>query len=369
MSITTKLTVQKLTPPGYFDLTESAPAKHKDYMTWFQNVLTWMSGQSAALQQLILTPWLVSWSDSPRAPWLNYLLNSYGMGFFGGTNSQAAYLYALIFNAWSKSVIVNIQTIIDTLCLPPFSWFESNTLVVYSWILVPSITDTGFLIYTTNPSPATPANTPYTTAAGQPGSWSTPGGWTRAAASAVKYCAGYMVGSTIVWCAPRPVADFANATYFSAAVPLSVSGAGTWCIVNNDSTGDICSVYYSDGSVWRKNSTINANLGLVPGDVSLPPTGTMMVFAPDPSSVSYVVASDTPPPLAGPTQGYGAFEGLGDTPISNGEISLSITQIAGGSIAIATLIAVLRKIKPISQNLIITINGTQHTVNDARTVS
>ena len=49
MSITTKLTLQQLTPPGYFDLTESAPTQHKAYMTWFQNVLTWMSGQAAGL--------------------------------------------------------------------------------------------------------------------------------------------------------------------------------------------------------------------------------------------------------------------------------------------------------------------------------
>ena len=371
MSLSDKLTLQNLTPPGYFDLSESAPAQHQAYMSWFQTQLTLSAQQAAALSTLVLSPWLVEFNDSPRAPYLNYLLNTYGMGFFGGTNNQAAALYQLISGSWKTSVLQNIKTIIDAFCLPPFSWFQANlSPMILSGALLPSITDQGFLIYSTNASPLKPANTPYTASAGGvPASWSVPSGWTFAAASAVTYCRGYLVGSNIVWCSPRPVSDFLNAPYFSASIPSSVASAGTICFVNSDGSGDTGAVYYSDGTAWRKTSTSNVNLGEIQSGGLIPSDEIVTVWAPNPSSVPYAIASSVQPPVSGPTQGYGDFGAWSDTSISSNEITIQVTQIAGGSIAIATLLAVLRRIKPVSTAITIEISGVQYSVKDARAIS
>jgi hypothetical protein len=362
MSITTELTVQKLTPPGYFDLSEVAASKHRDYISWFQQQLSWRSDQAAALSNLILTPWLVDFADSPRAPWLNYLLSSYGFGFFGGTNNQAAALYKLISGSWELSTIANIKKILDALCFPPFSWFDVDFIPrVYSGMLVSSITDTGYLIYTTASSPSTPANTPYSNR-----EWTAPTGWTRAPASAVKYCRGYVSGSSIVWCVPRPTSDFANATYFSASIPLSVPSAGTVCIVDDDGTGDRRAVYYSDGSAWRKNSQTNVNLGLVVPEEDRPVPEATTVWAPNPTSVTYAISSSLPPPSTGPSKGYGTFAGWSDTSITNNELTVRVRQIAGGNVAISTVLSVLRRIKPLSFVLKVEIDDVKYTINDAR---
>ena len=359
------LTVQKLTPPGYFNLQEDAASEHRDYITWFQNQLTFRLNLASSLAELVLTPWLVDFDDSPRSPWINYLLRTYGFGFFGGTNSQAAFLYQLISSAWDTSTITNVKTVLDAFCLPPFSWFDAEFLPrVLSGILVPSITDTGFLIYSTAASPSTPTNTPYVGRI-----WTVPTGWTRAPSSAVNYCRGYLSGSNIIWCSPRPVSDFTNSTYFSAIVPLSVPSAGTVCIVDDDGTGDRRSVYYSDGSAWRKNSMTNVNLGLVPSTGQRPVPEAVAVWAPNPTSVPYALSSDLPPPSDGNTQGYGTFAGCANTDITNNTLFLRLRQIDGGSVAIATLLSVLRRIKPISLTLKVNIDNIEYIVNDARSAS
>jgi hypothetical protein len=365
MSITTELTVAKLTPPGYFDLSGSASSKHRDYITWFQQQLDVRAEQTTALTTMVLTPWLVEYNDSPRVPWVSYLLKTYGFGFFGGTNNQAASLYKLISGSWDTSTITNIKTVLDAFCLPPFSWFDATDLpMIYSGILVPSVTDTGFLIYSTASSPSTPSNTAYASR-----TWTVPSGWTRAASSSVTYCRGYLSGSNIIWCAPRPVKDFERAVYFSASVPLSAASAGTICIVDDDSTGDRRSVYYSDGTAWRKNSLANAELGLVPSTGERPTPEAVTVWAPNPSSVTYTISSSLAPPTDGYSQGYGTFAGWAGTDITNNELVIKLNQSSGGNIAIATLLAVLRRIKPESFGITVKIDDVDYTVTDARAAS
>jgi hypothetical protein len=362
VSIVTELTLQKLTPTGYFNLLESAPAKHKDYMTWFKQQLDFQSDISVQLKALVLTPWLIDFNDAPRAPYVNHLLTTYGFGFYSGTNNQAAALYKLISGAWDKSLIANVKRVLDTFCLPPFSWFAVDLLPrIYSGILVPAITDTGFLMYTTAASPATPADTPYTNRV-----WVVPSGWTRAASSAVNYCRGYLVGSNIKWCAPRPVSDFSNETYFSATLPLAVPTAGTLCIVLDDGTNDKNAVYYSDGTAWRKNSMTNVNLGLVPLSGERPDPEAIAVWAPNPSSVTYSISSAIRPPADGNSEGYGTFAGWADIDVVNNELKIRLEQIAGGDLAIATVLAVMRRIKPLQFKLTVSIDNVDYEVSDAR---
>jgi len=360
------MTVSALTPPGYFNLASDAPATHRAYITWWDAVLADRAAQAVALKTLILTPWLVSHLDYPRTPWLDYLLKQYGIGFFGGTNNQAAALYKLVSNGWNRSTIKNVLLVIQTLCLAPFSWFDS-TLVpqIITGNLLPSVTDTGFIIYSTAGStPSTPSATTYTARG-----WVTPTGWTNKAASATFYSRGYKSGSTLKWCAPRPVSDFSNSYTFSATVPLAIPSVGTICIVASDGSGDSGSVYYSDGSTWRKSSYTNVDLGQVLPSAPRPSPEAVSVLAPNPTSVTYAIDSAVPPPVSGPTEGYGTFSTWSATAIMTNEITIQLRQLAGGSIAIATLFELLRRIIPTGKTFIVNIDSTKYYITDARHIS
>ena len=363
MDVVSELTVKNLTPPGYFNLSEAALQSTKDYVTWWNNILSKRANDSANLKQLILTPWLYNHPDSPRTPWLQYLTTLYGMGFFGGTNNQAAYLYRLLSSAWSLSTIYNINMILQTFSLPPFSWFTVRSPGITAGNLISSLMDTGFLIYSTAASPATPSPTAYA-----PRAWVVPAGWTQAASSAVNYSRGYKSGSTIIWCAPRPVSDFNNTYVFSANIPVAIPSVGTIAIVNNDSTGDIASVYYCDGVAWRKNSTPNSDLGLVNTTGVRPSPEALTVWAPNPETVTYAVDSKIPPPLSGASQGYGTFATWAENSIFTDQITINITQISGGTNAVATLFELLRRVKPLNKTFTLNISGVTYTITDMRQI-
>lgn len=367
MDIINALTVKNLTPPGYFNLSPVALSSTQDYVEWWNNILSEIADDSVNLKTMLLTPWL--YEDYPTSgkvvPYLQYLLNMYGVGFFVGLNSQAAYLYRLVSSAWSTSTIYNITMILQTLSLPPFSWFTAGSPLITAGNLVSSIMDTGFIIYSTAGSlPTTPSPTTYTAR-----SWGAPSGWTIAASSATYYCRGYISGGNIVWSTPRPISDFTRAYVFSAAIPVAVPTAGTVAIVHDDSTGDIGSVYYSDGSAWRKNSTPNSDLGLVnPLTGVRPDPEAITVWAPDPSTVSYAIDSSIPPPSSGPTEGYGTFASWAETSVFNDQISISVYQVAGGNNALAVLLELLRKIKPVNKTFSLNVSGTTYTITDKRQV-
>lgn len=363
MDVIAALTVAELTPPGYFNLSESALQSTKDYVTWWNNILSRRANDSVNLKTLLLTPWLYDHPDSPRTPWLQYLTTQYGMGFFGGTNNQAAYLYRLLSSAWSLSTIYNINMIIQTFSLPPFSWFTVGSPGVTAGNLISSLMDTGFLIYSTAASPATPAATDYS-----PRAWAVPTGWTQKAASAVKYSRGYISGTTIIWCAPRPVSDFNNEYVLSADIPVAIPSAGTVVIVNDDGTGDIASVYYSDGIAWRKNSYSNPDLGQVNLSGVRPVPEAITIWAPNPATVAYAVDSSEVPPLDGASQGYGTFATWAENAIFTDEITIQITQIAGGTVALATLIELLRRIKPLNKTFTLDVSGVEYTITDVRQI-
>lgn len=365
MDLSAKMTVAALTPPGYFNRASDAPATHTAFLTWWNAILSNRATQAEALKALILTPWLVNHLDSPRTPWLDYLLRQYGFGFFGGTNNQAAALYKLISNGWSRSTINNILFVIQTLCLAPFSWFDSTFLPhLITGILLPSNADTGFIIYSTAGAlPAKPAPTAYAARA-----WVTPHGWTSVAASATYYSRGYISGATLVWCTPRPVSDLTVPAAYSATVPLVVAAVGTICIVDSDGTGDRGAIYYSDGTVWRKSSYANIDLGLIVPETDRPVPEAITVLAPNPAGVTYAIDSAQPPPAAGLTQGYGTFSTWSATAIMTNEITIQLRQLAGGLIATATLFELLRRIIPTGKTFIVDIDDVKYYITDKREI-
>ena len=361
MDVISALTVKNLTPPGYFNVSELATQPTKDYITWWNNVLSNRAIDSVNLKTLLLTPWLVNHLDSPRTPWLQYLTTMYGMGFFGGTNNQAAYLYRILSSSWSMSTIYNILVILQTFCLPPFSWFTMDSPNIKVGNMVSDLVDTGFLIFSTNVSPATPSPSAYAARA-----WTVPAGWSSAAASAVSYSRGYISGGNIVWCAPRLISDFSNAYVFAASVPVVVPSSGTVALIQDDGSGDISTIYYSDGVAWRKNSMPNADLGLVVPSGVRPIPEAITVWAPNPKTVPYAIDSKIAPPVSGSTQGYGTFATWANNSIYNDNITISVTQIAGGDTALATLIEVLRRIKPLIKTFTLIVSGSTYLINDVR---
>lgn len=363
-----QLTVRNLTPPGYFNQAEASPEASKNYLLWWNNILSDRVTQNELLRQLILTPWLFEFPDTPRNPWVQYLLTSYGFAFFVGTNTQAAALYKLVSGAWYISSIQNFTRILQALSMPPFEWFDADFIPrVTAGSFVPAISDTGFVAYTSDGGAAQPANTPYVARG-----WAAPVGWTRRPSSAVQYVRGYLVGSTITWCAKRSVStDFSLPVFFSADVPLAVAAAGTLCIVNDDGTGDFKTVYYSDGSAWRKNSTTNPDLGLVIPETVRPVPEAITVYAPNPATAGYAISSEFPPPSDGNTAGYGTFAAYSGTAVFSGRLTVRAKLLVDDPTAIATLIAVLRRVKPVSfvLELKVTLPDTSintYIVSDAR---
>lgn len=365
MVLTEALTVKNLTPPGYFNQAEDAPALSAAYLTWWNNILAARVADALAVELFVMSPWLMDLPDYPRTPGLAYLLNLYGFGFFSGTNNQASALYKLVSSAWSNSAARNILLVTQTFCMAPFSWFDITFVpqLVVGNLLVSQM-DTGFIIYSTEGSlPVTPHDTEYSARG-----WLPPTGWTNYPASATFYSRGYIHGDYLVWCTPRPVSDFENAAVFSAAVPVAVAAAGTVCIVNDDGTGDVGSVYYSDGTAWRKNSYKNSDLGLVDPAGDRPDPEAITVWAPNPASVTYAVDSQTPPPDSGPTQGYGTFSTWAETAIFTNEITIQLHQIAGGNLALATLFETLRRVKPTGKTFTVRIDENTYNISDARSI-
>lgn len=344
-----KSTVVKLTPPGFFNTRESATQKTKDFVTWWNAILAQRVSDENLLRQMVLTPWLFTFPDTPRNPWLNYLLSQYGFAFFGGTNNQAASLYKMVSGSWSTSSIENFALALGALAMPPFQWIDIDFIPrVSAGIFEPSIADTGFIVYSSAASPAAPANVVY-----EPRAWSAPSGWTRAPSNALWYARGYLSGGDIVWCAKQLTNDPAYPDtggvppfYFSATVPGAVPSAGVLCIVDDDGTGDRRAVYYSDGTAWRKTSTPNADLGLVNPVGARPVPEAITAWAPNPSTVTYALTSQKPPPSDGFTQGYGTFSTWGNLSTFSGELELSVKLLTESPVALATLIGVLRRIKP-----------------------
>lgn len=366
-SLAEQLTVRNLTPPGYFNQAENAPQAHRNYLTWWNNILALRLNEVDTLRTLVLTPWLFEFPDSPRNPWVNYLLTQYGFAFFGGTNAQAAHLYKLVSGSWYPSTIKNFSIALQTLSLPPFEWFEVDFLPrVSAGSFVPAYSDTGFVVYTSDYA-GEPVPVDYTAR-----SWLAPSGWTRTPSSAVKYARGYISGSQIVWCASRFVAtDFTLPFAFSADVPLAVASVGTLVIVNDDGSGDRFCIYYSDGSVWRKNSPTNPGLGLVIPEGARPVPEALTVYAPNPATAGYAISSEAPPPADGLTQGYGTFAAHSGTTVFSGILTVQCKLLTDNPAALATLIGVLRRVKPANFTLILKVTNLADeiltfTIADAR---
>lgn len=188
----------------------------------------------------------------------------------------------------------------------------------------------------------------------------------------MRYARGYLVGDVVTWCSSRLVApDFEIPFAFSADVPMAIAAEGTLVIVNDDGTGDKKCIYYSDGTTWRKNSTTNPDLGLVIPETARPVPEAITVYAPNPATAGYAITSEVPPPSDGNTQGFGTFAAYSGTTVFSGVLTVQCKLLTSNPAALATLIAVLRRVKPVNFTLILKVTNLDDeiltfTIADAR---
>lgn len=335
-------TFQKTVAPGYFNFSSSQKPETKKIVDWLDGVTSELQTSARRYDEFFRLWMTKDYSDVTPFPgmYLYYLADSYGYNYIRNDlnfiRDLLTYLTAPIDDeTFSSAVNQLFQSMLNFgWILPP--WFISAGAGTAS-----RFAETLVIFSTSVSAPSTPSNTPYVAR-----EWEAPVGWGKVVSGATYYSYGYLVGSDIVWTTPRSTSLVVN--YFDAAdlsgFPLSPS-TGDICLVADDGTGDVGAGYYYDGATWRKFSTPNANQGLVG---STDPTESSAVLAP-----ATYISSSTPPPISGPSQGFGFYSLLSViTSVNSLEIFLTLTTLGGQYLDV--IIRLLKQIKPIPAALTLT---------------
>lgn len=337
-------TFRQLTAPGYFDYSAQQTAKTAAVIDWFDRVTARIADQ-------------VNLFDETFRLWAT-------RDYTGLVPNQGMYLYYLsqqIGFTWIQSNLNTERDLLAYLVAPrPGSFAECinqlyNLLFQIGWVSgIGSViagkgnpinfSETLIIFSNAGSPPATPANTPYARRA-----WDAPPGWTKAPSSSTYVCRGYLYNNEIIWLGA--VSTASPPAYYDA---LHVAGLPTGGGINDgdvggvfdDGSGDTSSIYTYFGGIWFKCSTEDNLQGSIFVNTYLDSSG---VFAPD---VSPPVTSQTPPPVTGPSQGYGFYGLYGVDPTAE-NIELIITLTAAGFANLGTVIQLFRKIKPFVGNVIL----------------
>lgn len=335
--IYTRKTFQQQTAPGYFDFSSQQTAKTKAMVAWFD---AWTARIEAQVNLFDDTFRL--WATRnysavtvTMTPWLLYLMNQNGIGWFNGTIAQTVQLLTYFSKAYPANIVLCFQQLFEFL-LTNLAW-TVDTGTIYFASNTPAQSAETLLIYSTSgTAPTTPVAQTYTAL-----TWAAPTGWSKTAASATYYARGYLSAGNIVWMSPRSTtgitmtSDAANL----AGLPATPT-TGDICNVYSDGTGDIGAVYYYDGSVWRKTTTPNANQGQVVN--GLPPIPGSAVW----STGSGYTSSGDVPPVTGPSQGYGYYGTYGIYLTNSKVIDIHLNLTTAGVANLGMIVFLLRRIKP-----------------------
>jgi len=348
----TRRTFKETTAPGYFNFSDDQAVATQKIVAWFDAVTLKLQESGRRYDEFFRLWMTKDYSTVTPYPgmFLYYLADQYGFSFLrNDLNFIRDLLTYLITPIGGENFSSSLNLLFNSMVrfgwvIPPWDVVAGvNTYSNYAEMLV---------IYSTSGAPpSTPANTPYTERA-----WTAPVGWTKVAASATYYSYGYLSGGDIVWMTPRSTALVVN--YYSVANLAGLPGSpttGDLGLVADDTTGDVSATYYYDGAVWRKVTTPNANQGQV--GVDDPTTGSA-VFAPD----GFVSTID-PPPVSGPSEGYGFYAMLGPlASIQTLKILITVTDL--GNQYIDVIISLLKKIKPVVTPILLvyTHDGTTNTI-------
>lgn len=362
MSFATLQPSKKLTAPGYFDFSSEQKPATRNIFKWIDSAMqVWIDQTN--LMDSVFRLWQTrdySTATITRTPFVAYQLNRWGIGWFQGTDTQAAALVGLVSRSYSFSTATNFQYLFSRLILSPFLWVNNSEQIIYG-AQYSSISSENLIIFSNAGSPpSTPA--PQTYIARQ---WLAPTDWTLLASSSTYFSRGYLSGGNIVWMTPQSTATvfpYYNVTN-QAGLPVGPP-IGSVAGVEADGTGDIGAVYYYDGAVWRKTSTENPNQGQINVDGSVPPLQPRAVTAPNPDTAPNPITSNVRPPSTGPSQGYGMYAGLSDTILQSNKISVIIDITTAGFANLGIIINLMRRIKPTLNQLSLfyTINGNASTL-------
>lgn len=332
----TRRTFQQLTAPGYFDYSAQQTEMTRKINDWFNGV-TGLIQDNINLMDSIFRLWATRSYDLTTVtmtPWIRYLLTQNGIGWYNQSLQIAVRLLIYVTRSYPKSAILCFQEYFTF--LQQLGWTTQSGEILFSNAAPARFAET-FLIYSTSPTlPTTPSPTAYT-----PLIWNAPSGWTIAASNATYYARGYISGGNIVWMTPQSV----NTVFLMidvpdlASLPLSAS-TGQLAGVLDDGTGDVSSIYYYDGAVWRKTTGANANQGQV--IAQFPPSPGSSVFAP----LSDIFSSGVQPPLSGASQGFGYYGIYGQVVLEAKRIDIILDLTDEGVANLGLIVFLFRKIKP-----------------------
>lgn len=345
-------TFQKTVAPGYFNFSGSQKPETKKIVDWLDGVTSELQTSARRYDEFFRLWMTKDYSTVTPFPemYLYYLADSYGYNYL---RNDLNFIRDLLTYLTAPIDDETFSSAVNQLFL---------TMLNFGWILPPWFITAGegtasrfaeaLVVFSSSVStPSTPPNTPYT-----PRTWEPPVGWTKLQSSSTFYSYGYLVAGEIVWTAPRStslVVDYYDAADLSG-LPVSPT-TGSIGLVSDGGDGDVGAGYYFDGVAWRKFTTPNENQGEVGVDVA---GESSAVLAP-----STFVSSLTPPPVLGPSQGFGFYSLLSViTSVNKLEIYLTLTTLGGQYIDV--IIRLIKQIKPIpaALTLVYTLEGVSEAV-------
>jgi hypothetical protein len=354
-------TLQQLTPPGFLNYSPSANEKTQKIIALFDAVFQARAAQ-VNLYDSIFRLWQsrdYSGDETGRNAWLADLAQNCGLSWFIGTNSQLAGLTTTAERGWSANDTANFLYILNQFAAAPFFWVSPGVAfqIVYG-TQRPAVFAENFIIFSNSVSlPATPSPITYT-----PRAWSAPAGWTLQPSSSTYFCRGYISGETIVWSAPLlTTGNFGSSQYASVAGLPGSATTGALGFVQDDTTGDVGSIYYYDGTQWRKNSATNENQGSIAA-IGPDIAGPRAVYAPNPDTSATLITSERQPPVDGPSQGYGMYGGYAIQTVASNQVDVAFDLTADGESNLNVIIYFFRRLKPAKSSLSLsfTVDGDEY---------
>lgn len=332
-------TLQKYSPPGYFDLSGNQTEATKKTFDWFLNYKDSLRNEANHFDFFYRLFLSVDYTSEVSKDFLLFVCSQYGLADIVLTANKMKNLLIHVSTPRARKLSDNIQRLIDFLFLQ--EWISDFGGAVVGFNSRSNFAE-AFIIYSTSVSmPPTPDNTGYL-----PLEWVAPASWGKIPSHATFYSRGYLYEGEIIWCNPLPTDTVVRYDIVDnlLALPLSPD-EGDIALVVDDDTMDFQSVYYYDGFYWLKNSTPNANqknVNIVPAQ-----KGSEVFAPPDP-----LITSMSIPPNDGYSEGYGFYGIFGQGTLVN-KISFVIILTEEGYNNLGLIVQLIKKIKPVGNILIV----------------
>jgi len=331
--------LQKFAPPGYFDLSQDNSEITKRIFEWLKNYREANQNTPTRFDFFYRLFLSVNYTEETSKDFLKFEASQYGLANVSLPSNSLKNLLIYVSTPKEKKLSSNIQGLINFLLLN--SWISSFGDIVVGYNSRSNFAET-LLVYSDSLTiPTTPSNTDYT-----PIEWLAPTDWTKTPLNSTYYCRGYLYEGQIIWDSPIStslVVKYDTASDLSS-LPSSPS-LGDVCLVTDDTTDDFQSVYYYNGTSWKKNSTPNASQQNIN---TAKTTKGSEVFATD----NLMITSQTQPPNDGYSQGYGFYGIFGSGSLVN-RVNFRITLTEEGNKNLGLIVQLAKKIKPVGNLLVI----------------